>query len=377
MLAVHERLMESLTERGDLDRELEFLPTTSQVKDLLEEDRGLTSPELAVLLAYSKMSLKEDLLESDLPDDPATERQLRTYFPGPLRDERFAEDVAGHPLRREIVTTAVANDLVNRGGITFVQRAGEETSATPVQIARAFLVIREVFGLDDFVARVEALDNVVPTQVQTRLYLEFRRLMDRSVRWFLASRPGRLQPAVEIERFAEVGRLAPMVPDFLDGSQADRLERKTEELIKDGVPDDLARDAAALMDSFALLDIVDMAHDRERTPREVAEVYFLLSESFGIDELLTLVTRLPREQRWDSLARAALRDDLYATLQTLTRSVLERDGVDAHERYAAWCREHDEAVERVDTQLAGIRQLSDPGLAALSVALRTLRSVTR
>ena len=225
LLAVHERLMESLTERGDLDRELEFLPTASQVTDLLDEGRGLTSPELAVLLAYSKMALKEDLLESDLPDDPATERQLRTYFPGPLRDERFAEDVAGHPLRREIVTTAVANDLVNRGGITFVQRAGEETSATPVQIARAFLVSREVFGLDDFVARVEALDNVVPTQVQTRLYLEFRRLMDRSVRWFLASRPGRLQPAVEIERFAEVGRLAPMVPDFLDGSQADRLRQ--------------------------------------------------------------------------------------------------------------------------------------------------------
>src|SRR5699024_4109620 len=113
----------SLTERGDLDRELEFLPSPSEVKDRLDEGRGLTSPELAVLLAYSKMALKEDLLDSDLPDDPATERQLRTYFPGPLRQERFVEDLVGHPLRREIVTTAVANDLVNRGGITFVQRA--------------------------------------------------------------------------------------------------------------------------------------------------------------------------------------------------------------------------------------------------------------
>ncbi|NYF99149.1 NAD-glutamate dehydrogenase [Janibacter cremeus] len=377
MITVHERLMETLTDRGDLDRELEFLPGTSEVKDLLAEGRGLTSPELAVLLAYSKMALKEDLLESDLPDDPATERQLRNYFPGPLRDDRFAEDLAGHPLRREIVITAVANDLVNRGGITFVQRAVEETSATPVQIARAFLVSREVFGLDDFVARVETLDNVVPTQVQTRLYLEFRRLMDRSVRWFLASRPGRLQPAEEIGRFAEVSRLAPLVPMFLDGSQAERLAHKADELAGDGVPDDLARSAASLLDSFALLDIIDMAHDSGRTPREVAEAYFLLSESFGIDELLTMVTHLPREQQWDSLARAALRDDLYATLQTLTRSVLDRDGADAQERYTAWRHDHDEAVARVETQLAGIRQLSDPGVAALSVALRTLRSVTR
>ena len=376
MLAVHERLMESLTERGDLDRELEFLPSQTEVKERIEDGHGLTSPELSVLLAYSKLALKEDLLDSDVPDDPATERQLREYFPSPLR-ERFAQDLATHPLRREIVTTAVANDLVNRGGITFVQRAAEETSATSVQVARAYLVSREVFGLDDFVAKVEQLDNRVPTTVQTRLYLEFRRLMDRAVRWFLASRPGRLQPMEEIERFADVGRLAPAVPELLDGAQAERLERRAAALVADGVPDGLARHAASLLDSYALLDIVDMAHDSGRTPREVAEVYYMLSESFGIDELLALVTRLPREQQWDSLARAALRADLYAALQSLTRSVLERDGGTAQEQFAAWSRDHDEAVERVTTQLAGIRQLSSPGLAALSVALRTLRSVTR
>ncbi len=121
---------------------------------------GLSSPELSVLLAYSKLALKTDLLDSDLPDDPATERRLVDYFPTPLR-ERFREELRAHPLRREIVTTVVANDLVNRGGITFVQRATEETSATSVQVARAYLVCREVFGLDEYVAAVEALDNVV------------------------------------------------------------------------------------------------------------------------------------------------------------------------------------------------------------------------
>ncbi|WP_435199629.1 NAD-glutamate dehydrogenase [Janibacter sp. GS2] len=376
MLGVHERLMEGLAERGELDRELEFLPSRTEVQERAEAGTGLSSPELSVLVAYSKMALKSDLLESDLPDDPATERQLREYFPTPLR-ERYSEDLAGHPLRREIVTTAVANDLVNRGGITFVQRAVEETSATSVQVARAFLVSREVFGLDDFVARVEALDTIVPTRVQTRLYLELRRLMDRSVRWFLSARPGRLQVGQEIERFAEVADRARTVPDLLRGTQADRWAHKTQELIDDGVPGELARHAATLIDLYSLLDIVDLTHDTGRSLQEVAETYFMLSDTFGVDELLVLVTGLPREEQWDALARGALRDDLYATLQTLTRSVLEREGSGPQERFAEWSREHDEAVARVSAQLAGIRQLAAPGVAALSVALRTLRSVTR
>lgn len=276
------------------------------------------------------------------------------------------------------MTTAVANDLVNRGGITFVQRAVEETSATSPQVARAFLVSREVFGLDDFVASVEALDNVVPTRVQTRLYLELRRLMDRAVRWFLANRPGRLNVTEEIERFGDAAaELAPQIPQMLRGSQAQRLARKAQELVDAGVPTELARRTAILLDLYSVLDIVDMAQESGRPPLEVAESYYLLSETFGIDELLILVTRLPREEQWDGMARGALRDDLYATLQSLTSSVLEREGADAHARFAEWSREHDEAVERVQTQLAGIRQLSSPGVAALSVALRTLRSVTR
>ena len=377
MLRVHERLMESLTDRGELDRDLEFLPSPAEVQERAEAGQGLCSPELAVLLAYAKMAVKSDLLESDLPDDPATARQLQGYFPAALR-ERFADDLAAHPLRREIVTTAVANEIVNRGGITFVQRAVEETSATSVQVARAFLVAREIFGLDDFVARVEALDNVVPTQVQTRLYLEFRRLMDRSVRWFLASRPGRLQVGEEVEWFAEpVARLRRDVPGLLRGSQAERWERKVEELVDDGVPAELARHAASLLDLYSLLDIVDTAHDTEHPLTEVGETYFMLSDVFGVDELLVLVTHLPREEQWDALARAALRDDLYATLQTLTRSVLKRTGRDPESRFEEWSREHDESVARVSSQLSGIRQLASPGVAALSVALRTLRSVTR
>ena len=143
------------------------------------------------------------------------------------------------------------------------------------------------------------------------------------------------------------------------------------------MPADLARRTATLLDLYSVLDIVDMSTDTGRELFDVAETYYQVSETFGIDELLIMVTTLPREERWDAMARGALRDDLYATLQSLTSSVLERDGDDAASRLAQWSAQHDEAVERVQTQLGGIRQLSSPGVAALSVALRTLRSVTR
>ena len=202
--------------------------------------------------------------------------------------------------------------------------------------------------------------------------------MDRAVRWFLANRAGKLDVTGEIERFGEpVSTLAPQIPDLLRGSQAERLGRKTQDLVDAGVPSDLARRTAILLDLYSVLDIVDMAHESGRELLEVAETYYQVSETFGIDELLIMVTRLPRDEQWDAMARGALRDDLYATLQSLTSAVLEREGGDASARLAEWSREHDEAVERVQTQLAGIRQLPSPGVAALSVALRTLRSVTR
>ncbi|MET4078348.1 NAD-glutamate dehydrogenase [Janibacter sp. UYMM211] len=381
MLSVHETFMTDLEERGELDRELEFLPSKSEVARRQEAGQGLTSPELSVLLAYSKLALKADLLESATPDDPATEDMLLSYFPQRIRDE-YGDQVLAHPLRRQIVTTVLANDVVNRGGITFVHRAVTETGATPEQVARAYVVIREVFGLDDYVAEVEALDAVVPTEVQTRLYLEFRRLLDRGVRWLLAARPGRLAIREEIERFAPVvAELGSSVGGMLQGSEAKRLEDNTADLVERGVPEQLAARAASLLDGYSLLDITDIAADSGQTPEQVAELYYLVSERFGIDDLLLRVTALPRVERWDSLARGALRDDLYATLQALTRSVLESSSElsdpTPEERWQSWLDGHDESWERVRTSLAGIRALSAPTVAALSVALRMLRSVTR
>ncbi len=380
MASVHERLIHWLEERGDLDRALEFLPTDAELEKRAHDGLGLKSPEFAVLVAYAKLALKQDILASSIPDDPYFARTLAEYFPPQIR-ERYAGDLAGHPLRREIVTNSVVNSMVNRGGITFAYRAQEEAGATSEQVTRAFVVCREVFGLAAFVQEVEALDNVVPTAAQTALYLEFRRLLDRSVRWFLTSRPSTLDIGAEIERFSGVVReLGPQVPQLLRGDERRRMERKTAEFKKAGVPDELALHAASLLDWYSLLDIIDIAADTGRAPTDVAPLYYMVSERFGIDSMLTKVTRLPRDDRWDSLARGALRDDLYAVLESLTRSVIEvggSAGPDPAAQWEAWEAANKASIQRSKTALSAIRRLDSPNIAALSVALRTLRSVIR
>ncbi|CCH80301.1 NAD-specific glutamate dehydrogenase [Nostocoides japonicum T1-X7] len=381
MLSVHQRLMHWLEERGDLDRELEFLPSDADLMRRSRDGLGLKSPEFSVLVAYTKLALKEDLLPGELPDDPWFRETLMSYFPPAIR-ERYGEDLLRHPLRREIVTNAVANSIVNRGGITFAFRAIEETGATAEQVARAYVVCREIFDLSSFVAQVEALDNVVTTSAQTRLYLEFRRLLDRSIRWFLTARPTQLDIAAEIGLFQSVvAELGARIPELLQGDERTRLERRSKEFERQGIPAELAVRTASLLDAYALLDVVDIATDTGETPEDVASLYFVLSERFAIDAMLHRVTALPRADQWDALARGAARDDLYAVLEALTRSVIDvstaqrEAGPEA--RFEVWAKANSESLDRARRSLAGITRLESPNLAALSVALRTLRGVVR
>ena len=379
MLPVHRRLIHWLAERGDLDPALEFLPSDAEIERRHDAGLGLTSPEFSVLVAYAKLALKKDLLSSALPDEPWFQATLTKYFPNPIR-EHYQDKLAAHPLRREIITNAVVNSMVNRGGMTFAFRASEETGATAEQVTRAFVVCREVFDMVGYVGSVEQLDNVVSTETQTALYLEFRRLLDRAVRWFLVNRPSTINVAAEVERFSKVvAELGPQMPTLLQGAERKRLEVRVKDLEKQGAPKEMALRTAALLDQFSLLDIVEISVDTEREAAEVAPVYFATSEQFGIDVMLTRVTKLPRDDRWDSLARGALRYDLYAVLKALTTSVLDSSTADMapKERTLAWSETNAESLARANAALAGIQRLDNPGISALSVALRILRGVIR
>lgn len=379
MLPVHHRLMRHLEEHAGLDRALEFLPDDEELARRVEEGLGLTSPEFSVLVAYSKLALKDQLLDSELPDLPHLSDTLVGYFPEPLQDQ-LGERLQEHPLRREIVVNEVANQLVNRGGVTFAFRAAEETGATSGQIARAFVVCRDVFRLADFVAEVEALDTLVPTQVQTDLYLEFRRLLDRAVRWFLNNQSLTRDLGAEVERFAEaVAGLDTRMGEFLHGTERERWQAQRDRAVDAGVPDGLASWYAGLLDAFSLLDIVEIAEETGRDVEELAAVYFAVSEAFGIDSLLIKVARLVRQDQWTSLARGALRDDLYGVLRALTRTLVQgtESGADPVETVRAWSATHREALDRVSHVLGRVREMDQPGMAPLSVALRTLRGLVR
>lgn len=380
MVGVHRRFTDWLVERGELDRELEFLPSDAEMADREANGSGLTSPEFSVLVAYAKLILKADLADSALTDDPWFESTLIDYFPRQLR-ETYAADLAQHPLRREIVINTVVNSLVNRGGITFAFRTSEETGASPERVTRAYVIAREIFDLAGFVRQVEALDNVVPTDVQTRLYLEFRRLIDRTTRWLLHSRPVALDIGSEIARFAPVvADLVPRLPQLLQGSEHDRwAENARDTFGAPGVPDELAGQAAALLDAYSLLDITEQAHRTGTQAQDIAQVYFALSERLGVDRMLHAVSALPREDRWDALARGAVRDDLYSVLDAFTAAVIAGtpDDLPAPQRLESWVTANEESVTRAGQALTGLSELEQPGLAPLSVALRTLRSVIR
>jgi glutamate dehydrogenase len=300
------------------------MPSDEELAVRADAGRGLTAPEFAVLLAYVKIDLEYEIVSSSLPDDPWTAEVCSDYFPTPLR-AKYGDRMAGHALRRQIITTQLVNEVVNRGGTTFVFRAIEETGATAADVIRAYVVVREVFGLGELWRAVEDLDSdhEVPTAAQVAVYLETRRLMDRAVRWLLSSRRAPLDVPSEIRAIRPgVARLAPMLDRLFCGAEAGALAEHVTQVESLGIPPALAAWATKLSYSFGLLDIVSVASATGHGLVDVAGVYFALSERFHVDALLSKISELPREDRWQTLARMALRYDLYAALAALTREVL-------------------------------------------------------
>jgi glutamate dehydrogenase len=286
--------------------------------------------------------------------------------------------MAGHRLRPEIVTTMLVNEVVNRGGTSFVFRTMEETGASAADVIRGYVVAREVYGLRDLWAAVEALDNQVPTIAQTKIYLELRRLLDRAVRWLVTNRRSPLDVTGEIARFAAVADLLGQLDTRFVGSEREALLAHMEEVEARGMPASLAAAVARVMYGFGLIDVVETARVTARSPGDVAQIYFVLSDHLRVDELLSKISMLPREDRWQTLARMALRYDLYAALAALTQGVLQStpDGAPVEERVAAWERSNATAVARSKKAISEFGD-SSADLAALSVLLRQIRQLVR
>jgi glutamate dehydrogenase len=377
MIDVHVRYIAALEQAGSLDRELEFLPGDETLAERRSEGIGLTAPEFAILLSYTKITLYRQILSSDLPEDPYLSVELERYFPTPLR-ERFRDRMREHRLRREITATSVVNDLVNKGGPSFAFRLGEETGASPAELARAFTAACEVFDMRSLWSEIEALDNRVAAQTQTRMLLDWRRLVERATRWFLRNRRPPLDISATVEYFSEgASELTRRLPEFMLHGDSEATDHAAEQLEEEGVPRELARRVALLGAMFSELDIVDTATATDETLEEVASVYFTLGDRLKLHWLRGHVEALPRENRWQALARAALRDDLYGQQAELTAEILRGTPSDlpAHERIDAWVDANRAQVERALQVLTDINASGAFGLATLSVALREIRNL--
>ncbi|MEV8566555.1 NAD-glutamate dehydrogenase [Streptomyces sp. NPDC051322] len=379
LLHAHQRVMRRLARDGHLDRALEFLPTDRQIRELLNAGKGLSQPELAVLLAYTKITAAQELITTDLPDAPYLQDLVHRYFPQELRD-RYPEAIAGHPLRREIITTVLVNDTVNSGGSTFLHRLREETGASIEEIVRAQFAAREIFGLAQVWDAVEELDSKVDADVQTRIRLHSRRLVERGARWLLGNRPQPLELSDTIDFFTEgVEQVRSELPNLLKGVDLEWYQRILDTLTEVGVPEELARRVAGFSSVFPALDIVAIADRTDTAPMTVAEVYYDLADRLTITKLMDRISELPRADRWQSMARASIREDLYAVHAGLTQDVLSvGDGsASPEERYKAWEEKNASILGRSRSTLEEIQSSDAFDLANLSVAMRTMRTLLR
>ncbi|GAA1903319.1 NAD-glutamate dehydrogenase [Streptantibioticus ferralitis] len=379
LLSAQQRYIRRLVREGKLDRALEFLPTDRQIRERLNAGQGLTDPETCVLLAYAKITTAAELITTTLPDDPYLRGLLHAYFPKALRD-RFPAQVDGHALHREIITTLLVNDTINTAGTTFLHRMKEETGASTEEIVRAHTAARAIFDMARIWDEVESLDNIVAADVQTRIRLHSRRLVERGTRWLLNNRPQPLAIAETIGFFSEgVAAVWGQLPKLLRGADLEWYQGIHDELTGAGVPEELATRVAGFSSVFPALDIVAVADRVQKDPLDVAEVYYDLADRLRITQLLDRIIELPRADRWQSMARAAIREDLFAAHAALTQDVLSAGNGSStpEQRFAAWEQKNVALLGRARTTLEEIQSSDSFDLANLSVAMRTMRTLLR
>jgi glutamate dehydrogenase len=376
MLHVYARYIRKLERDGRIRRRLDVLPGDKEIAERRSAGTGLTSPEFSVLLAQTKIAATQEVLASSLPDDLYLRRVLTGYFPEPLR-ECYTSRMPGHRLHREIITTAVINDMVDRSGITFAFRLNEETGASVPDITAAWLVARDVFDMAGFWAQVEALDAVVDTSAQILLTLEGRKLTERAARWLLHHRRPPFDISGTIDFLAGgVLTVGSGLPKLLTGSDLAGFDERRDAFTSRGVPLGLAERVAAMVPAYSAFDIVDIASSTDRPVEETAEVYFDLADRLQITRLRDRITALPRDDRWNTMARAALRDDLYSAHAALAADVLQMTGPGKpEERLAAWVQRNESAVRRAGQTLTEIWETDRFTVATLSVAVRAVRTL--
>ncbi len=371
------RYMRALEKSGRLNRRVEFLPDDEALAERATERTGLTRPEIAVLMAYAKIELFDELVRSNLPDETCMDDALVSYFPTPLR-ERFRDRMASHRLRREIVATMLTNHIVNRVGVTFVREVRERTGLGTDDVARAFLIARDICNMRGFWRRIEALDNEVPAAAQGVLFAECGRAMNAATVWFLRREKRPLDVTATVTRYAEgIAALADRLDSLTDNEQRRMLKQRRHSLVEAGCPHELAERVARLSLLTTACDVIRIDATSEHDLETVARTYFAVGTRFGFNWLRIAAARLPSDTAWDKLAVSALVDDLSFQQAELTSSVLavmKPEGAPSA-ALRAWSSGRRPLIVRSKQLLTELRSVPNVTLSMLAVASRQLRSL--
>jgi glutamate dehydrogenase len=367
----------ALEKAGKLNRAVEYLPADDEIAERRAAKQGLTAPERAVLLAYSKMVLYDELLTGKLVDDEYVSRQLVGYFPT-LLQKRYTDMMARHPLKREIIATVVANTMINRTGSVFVHRMQEETGAASEDVTRAYVLSRDIFQLDPLWVEIDALDNRVPTREQYEMLIEVGRLLLRSTLWFLRRRRERM-PIGDVLKVFRPGleALQKLLPGLLSAADRDAWDDTVQRLTGLGVSPELAQRFASLDALYAVLDVTEVAVEQKKSIESVAALYFALAGDLQLRWISQKISQLPTDTTWQALARNALRDDLSSQHRAITAAVakLSPDAGDPAQMLAAWHERYGPAISRLKTMIEELKRPGTLDLAVLSVLLRELRAL--
>jgi glutamate dehydrogenase len=369
-LGAKQHFIRVLEQKGSLDRDIEFLPSDEEFAERRARGLGLTRPELAVLLSYSKIDLYQQLLDSDVPEDPYLSKELQIYFPTPLRT-RFAGVMESHRLRREIIATQITNSMINRMGSTFVLRMQEDSGASPALVAKAYTIAREVTKARDWWQEIDQvlfkIDAKSAIDAQVRIWSLLRNL----TRWLLNLSQRKWDIAKLVARYSKgFDALVRELEHVLSKRDWQHIQEEQVKLREAGFSPALAAQLAKLAPLSAAFDIVEVAAEQHCELKRAASVYFALGDSLAISWLQDQIEQLPVEGRWHANARGVMRDRLFAQHRALTTRVLHGFAQD-QEPVAAWMSSN---RGEVDSALAMFDEMRSTRMdyAVMSVAIRKL-----
>ena len=368
------RFMHEMEKSGRLNRKLEFLPDEKVLSDRKANGKSLTRPELAILLAYCKMYLKQDIIASDIPEDPFFTKYLLLAFPKPLR-EKYANEMAQHSLRREIIATQLGKHITDHMGVNFIERLHRETGAPIAFILRAYVIAENIFDMETLWKQIESLDLIVSIAVQQRLILEIYYLIRRTTRWFLRNRSPEMDMQAVINDFkAPIQELIAVMPSILSVDEKLLIETEKQYLVHEGVGEKFAEHMATCRLLFTSLDIVDAALRQNLRIADVAEVYYLLGQTLELNWLRDQMSSYPVDNQWDELARSGYRDDLDRAQKRLSVGVLSQSKkkLSIPERVQEWVNNHESLITRWHSLVAEIKASHSSGFVIYSVILREL-----